>query len=101
MNFHFFARGIGLLALLLLCGVAAAQPASPAAAREPPLSAEQQKCLKERQRVLREVNQLVRAGKQAEALGMWEKQMALERKTFGSFHRAMDEAARVLAQLHE
>src|SRR5262245_34856177 len=101
MKMQPFARPVGLLALLLCSGTAAAQSVPPGPAKGPPLTAEQQEDLKERARVLKEVNQLVQAGKKAEAVSLWEQELARARRVFGPFHEEVDKTARALAQLYE
>src|SRR5262245_50937300 len=101
MKTQSFAREVGLLTLLLGFGPVAAQPVPPKIAQEPPLSAAQKKHLQERARGIKEGSQLWRAGKQAEAVALLEKEITLERKVFGQFHRVTEESVEWLAQLHE
>src|SRR5262245_11033174 len=101
MKLQLFARPVGLLALLFGSGLAAAQAVPPGTATGPPLTAEQKEYLKERARALKEVNQLLQAGKKAEAVALWEKELARARKVLEPFHEEVDKSAGVLAQLHE
>src|SRR5262245_44671674 len=101
MTLQLFARPVGLLALLCCCGTAAAQSVPAGAATGLPVTAEQQADLKERARAFQKVKQLLQAGQQAEAVVLWEKELARARKVFGPFHEEVDKAAQALARLHE
>src|SRR5262249_43920638 len=62
---------------------------------------EQKAYLKEWARAVQEVNQLLQAGKKAEAVARWEKELARTRRVFGPFHEEVDKTAQALARLHE
>jgi CHAT domain-containing protein len=101
MKLQLFARLVGPLALLFCAGVVAAQAVPPGTAKGPPLTAQQQEYLKERAQALKRVNLLFQAGKKAEAVALWEKELACTRRVFGPFHEEVDKSAWVLARLHE
>jgi CHAT domain-containing protein/tetratricopeptide (TPR) repeat protein len=90
-----------LLALALSVRQAPAQPAAAGATDGTPLTAKQKERLQERARVFKEVSRLLQAGKGAEAVALWEKEVARDRKTFGPTHEEVAEALRVLARMHE
>src|SRR5262245_54728801 len=100
MNARTSARVACLVALALWSRQAPAQPVT-ATPKGTPLTAAQQERLQDCARVLKEVNQLLRAGKRAEALALWEKEVTLHRKAFGPSHQEVANALGTLAQLHE
>jgi CHAT domain-containing protein len=101
MNARIGARLACLLALALAVRQAAAQPPAAGTPQGTPLTAEQKERLQKRDRVIKEVGQLLGAGKRAEAVALWKKEVALYRKAFGPAHEGVANALWALARLHE
>jgi tetratricopeptide (TPR) repeat protein len=101
MKLQLSARPFGLLALALISGMATEQSASPASAKDPPLTAEQQERLQERNRLVAEAGKLWQAGKHAQAIALREKVVALQREIFGAGHEQVAVSLRNLAWMHE
>jgi CHAT domain-containing protein len=93
-------RLVCLVASLLPGALVAAQSA-PEGAGKPTLSAAQQQRLKERQRRVAEVAKIWQAGKHAEAMATWAKEVAADRMAFGTNHEEVVWSLQFQARLHE
>jgi CHAT domain-containing protein/Flp pilus assembly protein TadD len=66
----------------------------------PRLTADQLKRLEERDRLAKEITPLIQGGKLAEAIGVVEKKLAIERAVFGDIHADVADSLAKLGELH-